>query len=263
MQSNWLPLSIMLLLLVPGCRSTESLEQAEPIPARHIYRIGPAPGDSESYAWLQTYRDNMEADHYSVPVARLMSDLEGGGPESPLWNLMSDLFRYRATLIAETFVHVALLDPERFQSDLEPGPITQGDLYHFYPAPDPVTVLGITRDQVDELAHQIARSGPLPMSGLRMVISGDRAYNVVLDYSDLNRDGLYHVAVPTHLLASGRYPVLQEAETRSQFDVRVRDLIAAHMKTYRSLEAYRDLRLRITPEQECEDGQEALASRCL
>lgn len=262
MQRSWWTRSLMLVLLLSGCRSTESLEQTEPIPARHIYRVTSIDRDSQPSTWLQTYRERMATD-FAKPVARLTTNLESGSPESPLWNLMSDLFRYRATLVAETFVHVALLDPDRFQLELEEGTITEGDLYHFYPVPDPVTVLGITRKQVDELAHEIARSGPVPMSGLRMVISGDRARNVVLDYADLSREGLYHVAVPTHLLASGRYPVLDEAVTRSQYEVRVRDLIAAHMRSYRSVEAYRDLRLRIITDPECEDGQEALASQCL
>ncbi|MGM0506902.1 MAG: 5'-nucleotidase C-terminal domain-containing protein [Bacteroidota bacterium] len=261
MQRSWSTLSILLFLLLSGCRSTESLEQADPIPARHIYQVVPVDEDSKPSEWLHSYRQQMASD-LSEPVARLTTTLEGGGPESPLWNLMSDLFRYRATLIAETFVHVALLDPDRFQLDLGQGAVTREDLYHFYPAPDPVTVLGITREQVGELADQIARTGPVPMSGLRMVISSEGARNVVLDYADLDREGLYHVAVPTHLLESGRYPVLEEAVTRSHFDVRVRDLIAAHMRTYGSLEAHRDLRLRVSPDMECEEEQEALASLC-
>lgn len=262
MQRGFFTVSIIILMLLSGCRTSQPVEQAEPIPSRHLYRVVPLSGESEPSAWLHAYREEMTATRDQT-VAHITTDLEGGGPESSLWNLMSDLFRYRVTLIAETFVHVALLDPDRFQLDLESGRITTGDLYHFYPAPDPVTVLGLTREQIDELAHQIARTGPVPMSGLRMVISGDRARNVVLDYTDLTRDGLYHVAVPSHLLQSRKYPVLGEASTYNHFDVRVRDLIEAHMRTYRSLQGYRDLRLRVLPVPECEEEQEALASRCL
>lgn len=262
MQSGWFTHSFVLLLMFSGCRTSQTVEATEPLPSRHLYQVVEWSDEPDAPDWLQAYRVEMDAVRNRT-VAHATTDLEGGGPESPLWNLMSDLFRFRTTLIAETFIHVALLDPDRFQVDLEQGRITGADLYHFYPEPDPVTVLGMTREQMDELAHQIARAGPVPMSGLRMVISGDRARNVVLDYADLTQNGLYHVAVPSHLLYSGLYPVLEEAVTSNHFEVRVRDLISAHMRTYGSVEGYRDLRLRVLPAPDCEDGQEALASRCL
>lgn len=252
---------VLCLILFAGCRTTEITER-EPVPVEHLYRVEPVDAQASSVEWLSMYRGVVSSERNRT-LAEITTPLDGGGPESPLWNLMSDLFRYRATLIAETYVHVALLDPDRFQLDLERGPVTSGDLYHFYPSPDQVTVLGITPEQVHELANQIARTGPVPMSGLRMVISGTIARNVVLDYADLMRDGLYHVAIPTPLLEDDRYPVLNEAVTSVKYDVRVRDLIAAHMRSRGSVEAFRDLRLRMVAEPDCEGEMEALAARCL
>lgn len=226
----------------PSRELTDGGSASEPA---YFYAIdGSVEADQELERYLEPWRRQVERQ-----MNRILSVSAGpfryGQPESALGNVTADILRYRAAHEMERFVHLAILDPSFIAAELPEGEITVGDLHELMPADERLTVLEMEGSAVRNLADEIAVEGGAPISGLRMVIRDSSASGVLVDSGSIEEGEIYFLATGHSSLATGRFPSLQEYQSRTDYDLLLRDMMIDYFRSNPYVEPLEDYRVRI------------------
>lgn len=248
-----LPLFTLLVLISCGlisCRSSaELVDEPEPVGFSPWYTIDaslerslePDPAIEELLnSWREEFnRVMMEP----LTTAEGSFTYSSGRPESSLGNLVTDIVRYRASLEMHTYVDIALLDADHLRADLPEGAVKAGDLYELMPFDHRLVVLEIDGRSVQRFADDIASRGGVPVSGLRMNISGGSASGLLVDSERPDPDGIYYLATSS-AVADGYGTYDLTVTERHEFPIQIRDLLMTYLKNRDQFTPVEDLRIR-------------------
>lgn len=234
---------LLSLLVTVSCKSVEI--PVDQLDVNSFYTISDSlQKDEEIESWLNQHRiQYMRV--MGRPVATALDDFHFGQPESSLGNLAADMIRYRATHENQRYVHIALINPDGMKIEFEEGVITLGDLYEFMPYDITLVILEMKGNAVRELAEEIADQGGVPLSGMRMTISGGRASDILVDSESIDPEMIYYVATSSYLAdGKGNFSSLEQAEQRHDYSLLIRDLFIDYMRSRRIFTPMEDLRVR-------------------
>jgi 2',3'-cyclic-nucleotide 2'-phosphodiesterase (5'-nucleotidase family) len=190
--------------------------------------------DPELAALVAPYRDQMGARIGEV-IGQTSEILVKGWPEGTLGNFAADALLHAARARSPEPVDMALVNNGGLRIPIPEGSITVGQMFELMPFDNMISILTLEGGQVEALAHDIARRGGAPVSGLSfhiltaggdMVASEIRVAGAVLD-----SEHLYRIAAPDYIANGGDdYQVLADAVKRSDLGVLVRDAFIEYLR---------------------------------
>jgi len=235
---------LLLLFITVSCKSVEI--PVDQLDAEAFYTISDSlQKDEEVETFLDQHRIQYMRE-MGRPVATASEDFHYGQPESSLGNLAADMIRFRATHEKHRFVHIALINPDGLRVVFEEGVITLGDLYEFMPYDNTLVILEMKGSDVRKLADEIAEQGGVPLSGMRMTITGGKATGILVDSESIDPDNIYYVATSNYLAdGNSGFSSLGQAAYRHDYPLLIRDLFIDYMRSRRVFTPLEDLRVRI------------------
>ena len=231
---RWLGVSAALMAPLGSCRAAdEALALAqidEPVASYTVVRGDLAP-DPEVEAIVQPYRSEYEAWAVEV-VGQSAGEFTRGDPEATLDNLVADAILEAARRLSDRPVDMAMSNDGGLRADINEGPIYVSEVFQLMPFENTISVIDLTGHQVDSLAQQIARTGGEPVSGIRLLLSGDpaRATDITVDGQPLQLDATYRLAVADYLVnGGGNWPQIWTPSGREDFTYLIRDAILEYV----------------------------------
>ncbi|MDQ8204138.1 5'-nucleotidase [Pelagicoccus sp. SDUM812003] len=131
------------------------------------------PADAEMADYLRPFREGVEA--FAAEVIGVAAEpLTRTRPECGLSNLVADSLRFVGETEFEAPVDLAVTNFGGLRRDLPEGPLTMGLIMELSPFENYLTYLEVKGELVEELARQIAGSGGVAVSGIRVAINSDQ-----------------------------------------------------------------------------------------
>jgi 2',3'-cyclic-nucleotide 2'-phosphodiesterase (5'-nucleotidase family) len=236
--------AVLLMLFTAGCTLFSSASEPEPVPDESSAPLAFPEDDLHIATLLDEYRDSLEA-VTGQRVATIHDTLKFDRPESPLGNLVADALRFRAGHELRRYVHIGVIGEISFRLFLTPGELTRGQVIEFMPYDNNLSVLTLSGEKVEELAHQIAAIGGAPVSGLRFRIVDGRARGILVNSNVLDRDAKYLLATSSWVAGGGdQFPAIWDYTDRIDLDVDVQQLYIDYFQNRREIYPVLDGRIR-------------------
>lgn len=180
-------------------------------------------------ALVEPYRERMGTRINEV-IGRTTGILVKGWPEGTLGNFAADAVLHAARGASSEPVDMAVVNNGGLRIPIPEGAITVGQMFELMPFDNMISVLAMDGRQVEALAHDIARRGGAPVSGLSFHILTEEENLVASDISvagePLDPGRMYRVAAPDYIANGGdEYEVLTAALDRSDLTVLVREAL--------------------------------------
>jgi 2',3'-cyclic-nucleotide 2'-phosphodiesterase (5'-nucleotidase family) len=176
---------------------------------------------------IDPYRREVAA-QMSVPLAICPVEMRTGRPEGLLGALTADMVLERAREISGLAIDACVLNNGGLRIPWPPGTITLRLVYEVMPFDNTITILRLSRRQIETLIEELAQAFGEPVSGIRFEIRGEerRVDGVRVAGRPLaERD--YWVATNSYLAqGGGRMPSLWEPLEARATNELVRDAIA-------------------------------------
>jgi 2',3'-cyclic-nucleotide 2'-phosphodiesterase (5'-nucleotidase family) len=179
-------------------------------------------------------------------IGQATGELKGGKPESSLGNFVSDVMREAASKALSTPVDVAVTNSGGLRAPIGAGPVTLRTIYEVMPFENRLMVVTLSGEQLLDLARQIAASGGVPQSGLRIVFrKGELVDASLAGGRAIVPERKYRVATTDYLLGVGEKLVALKADPKPQdVGVTVRDALIQAVRERKTLVPSTDRRTR-------------------
>lgn len=202
--------------------------------------------DPQIASRLDAYRDSLNLVTGSR-IATVTDTIRFGKPESPLGNIVADAIRFRAGSDLGRFVNIGVIGEGSFRLFLTPGDLSVGDVMEFMPYDNHLVIVSLKGSKVAELAHQIARVGGAPVSGMRFRIENGRARSILVNAQVLNPDENYQVATSSYIADGGdQFPAIWDYTDRIDlYNVAIRDVYVDYFRNHREIYPLLDGRIRL------------------
>ncbi|HEU5311644.1 MAG TPA: 5'-nucleotidase, partial [Candidatus Eisenbacteria bacterium] len=213
-----------------------------------LLRVSPDEGeDARVASMLRPYAEKVSKETGGVvfhsPARLPQSGLRDG--ETPLGNFVADVVRWTAD------ADIGLINSGGIRAAMPAGEVTVADVHTILPFDNKVVVVEMegwqVRQLLDRVAQRLGKGGFLQVSGVKFVISRDRAsYIRVGEKEDaLNSDRVYRVATVDYLAEGGDgYTHFEKAGEVSSTGVLLRDSAVKFLKEHPRYEFRKESRIR-------------------
>jgi 2',3'-cyclic-nucleotide 2'-phosphodiesterase (5'-nucleotidase family) len=161
-------------------------------------------------------------------------------PEGLLGNLVADIVLKKTLekipLKVQEEPIFCVLNNGGLRTSLPQGEITRKKIYELMPFENEIVVLTITPENTQELMNYIARSGGVPVSGIKMGIKKNEAVNVFINGYPFDKNKNYKIVTSDYLADGGdkmfffKNPIMKETPGLKIRDVLIEYMIEEHKK---------------------------------
>ena len=220
-------LLFVLLLALPGGAA-----------AQFTYRWTPVPMDS-TWDAMKDLRATQTIARYSSQVAPLQEivgysdeEYDKGRPESPLSNFAADVVRAVAEKKTGDKVDVSLMNFGGIRTSMPKGAVRVYDIFSIFPFDNYLVTFDIKGSDLRRFLDQmIARRRVEALSGVEMVITGNKADKLLVGGAPIDDGRIYKFATINFLMDGGDGVVLSDvAFNRKDTGVWVRDAIVEYLR---------------------------------
>jgi 2',3'-cyclic-nucleotide 2'-phosphodiesterase (5'-nucleotidase family) len=142
---------------------------------------------------LASYRAQLEKQMARV-VGYSPLPMKAEKPESPLSNFLADELLAAAIQEAGSHVDMAVIHFGGIRADLQPGPVTVGDVYRLLPFENKLVLVEMKGKEVLELFQSIARVGGEGIAGACLVIKDRKVKAAQIGGCPIKEDSTYLIA---------------------------------------------------------------------
>lgn len=190
---------------------------------------------------LSKYRDSISKEMDKV-INYCSIAMEVGCPEGLLGNFISDLaiLYIRKNFPENEFnPDFCILNNGGFRSTLNEGPITIGDIFQIMPFDNHLLILEIKGEEMNDLIKyikdksttNISRKSGVPLSGIRLKISGDKVSRCMVSNKMYDPLKTYRVLTTNYLASGGDDMVfLKDCKTLFNTKLLLRDVIIRYIE---------------------------------
>jgi 2',3'-cyclic-nucleotide 2'-phosphodiesterase (5'-nucleotidase family) len=190
---------------------------------------------------LSKYRDSISKEMDKV-INHCSIAMEVGCPEGLLGNFISDLaiLYIRKNFPENEFnPDFCILNNGGFRSMLNKGSITIGDIYQIMPFDNHLLILEIKGEEMNDLIKyikdksttNISRKSGVPLSGIRLKISGDKVSRCMVSNKMYDPLKTYRVLTTNYLASGGDDMVfLKDCKTLFNTKLLLRDVIIRYIE---------------------------------
>ena len=190
---------------------------------------------------LSKYRDSISKEMDKV-INHCSIAMEVGCPEGLLGNFISDLaiLYIRKNFPENEFnPDFCILNNGGFRSTLNEGPITIGDIFQIMPFDNHLLILEIKGEEMNDLIKyikdksttNISRKSGVPLSGIRIKISGDKVSRCMVSNKMYDPLKTYRILTTNYLASGGDDMVfLKNCKTLYNTKLLLRDVIIRYIE---------------------------------
>jgi len=190
---------------------------------------------------LSKYRDSISKEMDKV-INHCSIAMEVGCPEGLLGNFISDLaiLYIRKNFPENEFnPDFCILNNGGFRSTLNEGPITIGDIFQIMPFDNHLLILEIKGKEMNDLIKyikdksttNISRKSGVPLSGIRLKISGDKVSRCMVSNKMYDPLKTYRILTTNYLASGGDDMVfLKNCKTLFNTKLLLRDVIIRYIE---------------------------------
>lgn len=211
-----------------------------------LLRVRPADGeDAKVAAILRPYAEKVEAETGGVvfhsPARYPNTGLRDG--ETPLGNFVADVIRWAGN------ADVGFVNSGGIRAPMPEGDVTEADIHSIVPFDNQIVVVRmpgyLLRQLLDRVARRIGKGGFLQVSGLKFVISRDRASYIRVGGDPLDPEREYRVATIDYLAEGGDgYTQFAKARGLESTDALLRDEAVRFLREHPEYELKKETRIR-------------------
>ena len=161
---------------------------------------------------LSNYRDSISFEMNEI-INYSDVNMNVGGPEGLLGNFITDLSLLYINKQIKNNAHIpdfCVLNNGGFRNSLNKGPVKIGDIYEIMPFDNYLVILELDGNKMEKLLEYIkqrsfynsSRKSGVPLSGIRMKISGDKISRCFINVKEFNSNNKYKI-LTTNYLANG------------------------------------------------------------
>jgi len=180
---------------------------------------------------ITPYRDNLKSSMNEV-IGILEVDLIKERPESNMGNWIVDIFYEQANAITAEELDFAVMNQGGLRlSTLKKGPILRGEIFELIPFDNIVSVIEASGAEVMLFLDHIAEGKGWPISHqVNMDIKDQRASNVKISATPIDKGRTYRFAVPDYVAGGGSGSSMLRSMKRTDYDDLIRELAINHLK---------------------------------
>ena len=217
----------VLLLALPGGAA-----------AQFTYRWTTVPMDS-TWDAMTDFRATQTIARYEAQVAPLQEivgysedEYDKGRPEGPLSNFAADVVRAMAEKKTGEPMDVSLMNFGGIRNRLPKGAVRVYDIFSIFPFDNYLVTFDIKGSDLRRfLERMIGRRRVEALSGVEMVITGNKADKLLVGGAPIDDDRVYKFATINFLMDGGDGVVLSDvAFNRKESGIYVRDAIVEYLK---------------------------------
>lgn len=218
-------------LLVAGCGGgRQALVPAEAASARIAVDTS-VPSDPSLEELIEPYRQVFHS-RMGEELAHCPASFRTGRPEGNMGALIADILLESARSASGQAVDAAITNNGGLRISWAPGVITLGLVYELMPFDNELVLLRLDAAQMQSLAGEIADRGGEPISGMELVLAGNRLMDVRVGSAPIE-DRDYWVATTDYLAdGGGGMPTLWEPLEMRKVGVLLRDAIVDAVRAY-------------------------------
>lgn len=237
----------LLLLTTPAC--TQAAEQAE---------IARSTFESDYIRIDSTIKPSAAiAEHiapYQRDLVRVMNErlttspevMEVGQPETSLGNLAADILLVVAEKAHGAPVDIALMNHRGLRIPLPKGDISVGTIFELMPFENYMTLLQFNGEQLQSIANELAIYGGEPISGMRMIIDGNKGRDITVSGKPVEPEQTYWLVTNEWMAnGGGEVPTLWSPLERTDLPILIRDAFIEHLREVDQIEPVLDGRITI------------------
>ena len=186
--------------------------------------------DSSIILLYSPYKEVLEKDLSRV-IAYSDAEMIKGKPESELTNFMADLLMKKATDISKEMNLDVLPDISYFnygsiRSSIPEGEIAVSRAYELMPFENQLVFAQLDGNKVKDFLNVLAAKGGDSVGGVRFVISGEKATQIVIGGKEFDPAKKYWVATNSYVSEGGDgLTMFRESSQKITTDRLIRDLI--------------------------------------
>lgn len=218
----------LILLLLSGSGCTRILHRAT-VDISPVNLDGSIAEDSMMTVLLKPYRDRLVRE-MQEQVGLVGPGLEKAQPESPLGNLLADLWLETARRMDTLPVDFALMNYHGIRLPaLAEGPLTRGMCFELLPFDNFLAIAEMDAAGVRQLMASIAHLEGWPVSSeVRMVIGLEGVTDLTIGGLPLQTDQQYRVAMPDYVAQGGDRLSFMKGYPHSIYPHSLRDVFMDH-----------------------------------
>ncbi len=167
-------------------------------------------------------------------------------PESNLINWGADALLEIARRQTKGQVDAAVVNIGGLRCDISAGDVTVGTIYSLMPFDNSLVVVTMEGRDILDLCNTFARRRGEGVSGIRMVINGDKAENVTIGGKKVVPDAVYYIATSDYLsTGTDEMVAFTRAIDKLETGQKIRDLYLDYVKEKGQMKASVDGRMSV------------------
>ena len=178
--------------------------------------------DSAIYKAINPYKKVHDEQMYIV-LAKSEDALIKADVESTLGNFFCDAVMYETKKILgkdSIMLNAAVFNKGGLRNSLPKGNITVGNIFELMPFDNEVVLLKLSGTQFKDMLDKICEKGGIPVGGIRMVMNGNKPFDVFINGKEFDEKKDYWVVTSDYLANGGdSYTFFKNAKERKIMNV--------------------------------------------
>lgn len=156
-------------------------------------------------------------------------------PEGALGNMVADIVLKKTMdklpINIQEEPIFCILNNGGLRTSLPQGEITRKKIYELMPFENEIVVLTLTYENTQELMNYIARSGGVPVAGIKMGIQKNEAVNIFVNGNPFDKNKNYKIVTSDYLAEGGdKMFFFKNPVNKEIMSLKIRDVLIEHMK---------------------------------
>ena len=221
------PINFLFFLVIISLTSCSKKTSIANITESHVI-VNSNVVDSTVYKAINPYKKVHDEQMYIV-LAKSEDALIKADVESTLGNFFCDavLFETKKILGRDSLIlNAAVFNKGGLRNSLPKGNITVGNIFELMPFDNEVVLLKLSGEQFKDMLDKICEKGGLPVGGIRMVMKGNKPFDVFVNNEVFDEKKDYWVVTSDYLANGGdSYTFFKNAKERKIMNVLLRNMI--------------------------------------
>ncbi|MDO9634050.1 MAG: 5'-nucleotidase [Paludibacter sp.] len=186
--------------------------------------------DESFKTFLAPYKNQLENVMNEV-IGNAPETMRVHGPESLLSNFSADVYQQIASVHLQVPVDLSIVNLKGLRTQIPAGDITVSKVFELMPFENELVVLWVRGEELAALFDFFASIGGEGVSGMKMGMRDDKAVDVVIGDTPLDKNKVYVVATNDYL-AEGNDGMtqLKNAEKRVNTGIKIRDMLIDYIR---------------------------------
>lgn len=229
---------LLLLALLEACspklQLAETQNQEYPIKADQ-------PQDSSVLAYVQPYKIKLDSMMNRV-IGNSTEVIDKGNPKGLLNNFVCDATAEIARKNSIKFDFV-IMNTGGLRGDLPKGDIHVGDVFGVMPFENALSTVNYSGVQIQKIADWAASKNGQPVSGIRFIISNDKATEIMIRGKAIDPQKTYTVLTSDYLAGGGDDSPFASGKNRKDYTLKIRDVLIQYIEQQKTLNPESDGRI--------------------